>query len=88
MTHRQVFVGLYVKDSRLSLGSEYYKDPLYATPLAFDIVSEDELKAATQAVSQTINGGTLQYSMQLGRYAVRCRWYRLLSSVPLNSTTK
>jgi hypothetical protein len=65
-----------VKDSRLSLGSEYYKDPLYATPLAFDIVSEEELKAATQAVSQTINGGTLQHGMQ---YSVLCPDYLVRS---------
>lgn len=41
---RQVFVGIYIKDSRLTLGYDYYKDPLYATPLTFDIVTEAELK--------------------------------------------
>jgi Ca2+-binding EF-hand superfamily protein len=33
-----MFVGLYINDSRLTLGQEYYRDPLYATPLAFDII--------------------------------------------------
>ncbi|KAJ1399835.1 hypothetical protein B484DRAFT_245813 [Ochromonadaceae sp. CCMP2298] len=42
--YRQVFVGLYTKDSRLSMGVEYYKDPLYATPLAFDIVTDVSAK--------------------------------------------
>ena len=39
----QVFVGLYIKDSRLTMGFDYYKDPLYATPLAFDIVTKSFL---------------------------------------------
>lgn len=39
-----VFIGLYTKDSRLVLGADYYKDPLYGTPLAFDVVTEEELK--------------------------------------------
>jgi len=26
---RQVFVGLYIKDPRLVLGADYFKDPLY-----------------------------------------------------------
>ena len=57
-SHRQIFIGLYVKDSRLILGVDYYKDPLYATPLAFDIVTEEELQAATKAVSSCITEGT------------------------------
>lgn len=56
-SHRQIFVGLYVKDSRLILGIDYYKDPLYATPLAFDIVTEEELQAATKSVSTSIKDG-------------------------------
>jgi len=39
--HR-VFVGLYTTDSRLYLGADYYKDPLYSTPLAFDIVTSEQ----------------------------------------------
>lgn len=56
-SHRQIFIGLYVKDSRLILGIDYYKEPLYATPLAFDIVTEKELQAATKAVSTCITEG-------------------------------
>lgn len=56
-SHRQIFVGLYVKDPRLILGIDYYKDPLYATPLAFDIVTEEELQAATKSVSTSIKDG-------------------------------
>ena len=56
--HKQVFIGLYVKDSRLVLGVDYYRDPLYSTPLAFDVVSEEELSQATQSVSDTIVDGT------------------------------
>ena len=41
---RQVFVGLYIYDLRLTKGKEYFKDPLYSTPLTFDIVTEKELK--------------------------------------------
>jgi hypothetical protein len=44
--YRQVFIGIYIKDARLCLGSEYYKDPLYARRIAFDIVPEEELKKA------------------------------------------
>lgn len=40
-TFVDIFVGLYIKDSRLTMGFDYYKDPLYATPLAFDIVTKD-----------------------------------------------
>ena len=46
-----------MKDSRLVLGVDYYKDPLFATPLAFDIITEDELKQATQSVSDFILDG-------------------------------
>eukprot|EP01040_Poterioochromonas_malhamensis_P005074 gene5074-5439_t len=41
--YRSVFIGIYIKDSRLCLGFDYFKDPLYATPIAFDIVTEAEL---------------------------------------------
>eukprot|EP01035_Chromulina_nebulosa_P022786 gene22786-29502_t len=41
--YRLVFIGLYLKDGRLSMGADFYKDPLYATPLTFDIVTEEEL---------------------------------------------
>jgi Ca2+-binding EF-hand superfamily protein len=41
-----VFIGIYIKDARLCLGSDYFKDPLYARRIAFDIVSEEELKKA------------------------------------------
>jgi hypothetical protein len=43
-TYQRVFVGLYTQDSRLSLGSDYYKDPLYSTPLAFDVITADEFE--------------------------------------------
>ena len=36
--YRRVFVGLSTQDTRLTLGADYYLDPLYATPLCFDIV--------------------------------------------------
>ncbi len=39
---KHVFVGLYTHDSRLVLGKEYYKDPVYSTPLAFDVVTAAE----------------------------------------------
>jgi hypothetical protein len=60
--HRQVFVGIYIRDSRLLLGADYYKDPLYATPLAFDIVTEEELLSANQANSTNIKYGWLDLS--------------------------
>ena len=41
---KRVFVGLYTHDSRLTLGFDYYKDPLYSTPLAFDIITADEFE--------------------------------------------
>lgn len=41
---KHVFIGLYIKDSRMTLGYDYFKDPLYATPLTFDIVTSEELK--------------------------------------------
>jgi Ca2+-binding EF-hand superfamily protein len=39
---QKVFVGLYIKDSRLTMGFDYYKDDLYSTPLSFDIVTKNE----------------------------------------------
>jgi hypothetical protein len=36
--YKQIFVGLYINDTRLTLGAEYFKDALYCNPLAFDIV--------------------------------------------------
>jgi hypothetical protein len=39
----EAFVGLYIEDTRLRLGNKYNTDRLYATPLAFDIVTEEEL---------------------------------------------
>ncbi len=41
---KRVFVGIYTHDSRLTLGFDYYKDPLYSTPLAFDIITADEFE--------------------------------------------
>lgn len=41
------------------MGVDYYKDPLYATPLAFDIVTEGELQSSTQASSKEIKNGNL-----------------------------
>lgn len=43
-TFKRVFVGLYTNDSRLTLGFDYYKDPLYATPLAFDVITAEEFE--------------------------------------------
>lgn len=40
---RQVFIGIYIKDSRLTKGGNYYKDPLYVNPVSFDIVTEDKV---------------------------------------------
>ena len=51
---KQVFVGLYIKDTRLTLGFDYYTDPLYATALAFDIVAEDELMKASKQSGEVI----------------------------------
>ena len=41
---KQVFIGLSIKDTRLSLGVDYYKDPLYATALAFDVITVEKFK--------------------------------------------
>jgi hypothetical protein len=51
--YKPVFVGLYIKDSRLTLGFDYYKDPLYATPLTFDIVTAADL-SCSNATQKTI----------------------------------
>lgn len=50
----EVFVGLYIKDSRLTMGFDYYKDPLYATPMTFDIVTAAQLHNATNATEEYI----------------------------------
>ena len=44
-----VFVGLYIRDSRLTMGFDYFKDPLYATPLGFDIITKEALAAMESA---------------------------------------
>jgi Calpain family cysteine protease len=44
----QVFIGLYINDSRLVMGIDYFKHPLYATALAFDVVTDEELVNATK----------------------------------------
>ena len=44
-----VFVGLYIRDSRLTMGFDYFKDPLYATPLGFDIVTKEVFEAMEAA---------------------------------------
>ena len=59
-----------MKDSRLILGVDYYKDPLFATPLAFDIVTENELKTATESVSDTILDGKNVCIVRLRTYAL------------------
>lgn len=41
---REVFIGLYIQDTRMTMGGDYYKDPLYANPVAFDLVTEQELE--------------------------------------------
>ena len=50
--YQRVFVGLYINDTRITLGAEYYKDALYCNPLAFDIVLVSDLgKDASERVS-------------------------------------
>jgi len=44
-----VFVGLYIRDSRLTMGFDYFKDPLYATPLGFDIITKEAFGAMESA---------------------------------------
>ena len=39
---RPIFINLYINDTRLTLGKEYYKDPLYKVGVGFDVVREDE----------------------------------------------
>ena len=39
---RPVFINLFISDTRLTLGKEYYKDPLYKVGVGFDVVREDE----------------------------------------------
>ena len=39
-----VFIGLYINDSRLTLGAKFDADPLYKTRMAFDMVRKDFLK--------------------------------------------
>ena len=46
--YTQVFVGLYIKDTRLVLGFDYFKDPLYKTPLAFDIVAAEDFNLPSE----------------------------------------
>lgn len=41
-TYKHVFIGLYTHDSRLTLGKEYYLDPVYSCPLAFDVVTAND----------------------------------------------
>lgn len=47
-TKKEVFVGLYINDSRLTMGFDYFKDPLYANPLAFDIVTEADFNKSVK----------------------------------------
>ena len=46
--YAEVFVGLYINDSRLTMGFDYFKDPLYTNPLAFDLVTEKEFEAMSK----------------------------------------
>ena len=39
---RPVFINLYIGDTRLILGKEYYKAPLYKVGVGFDVVCENE----------------------------------------------
>jgi len=39
---RRVFINLFIGDTRLTMGKEYYKDPLYKVGVSFDVVCEDE----------------------------------------------
>ena len=48
-----LFVGLYINDSRLLMGVDYFKHPLYATALAFDIVEEADLEAALMSLKKS-----------------------------------
>jgi hypothetical protein len=54
-TYVEVFIGLYIKDSRLTRGFDYFKDPLYATPLTFDVVTSAELSKASTAPSKIVS---------------------------------
>jgi hypothetical protein len=57
----KVFIGLYINDPRLDKGADYYKDELYATPLAFDVVAENDMeKAASDRAVVTGSDGVLQ----------------------------
>ena len=49
----KLFVGLYINDSRLLMGVDYFKHPLYATALAFDIVEEVDLEAALMSLKKS-----------------------------------
>eukprot|EP01038_Epipyxis_sp_PR26KG_P009214 gene9214-12425_t len=57
--YRRVFVGLYIKDSRLTMGFDYFKDPLYSTPLAFDIVTDKYLDETNPKNREKIPNGYL-----------------------------
>ena len=46
--YKHVFVGLYTRDSRLNLGVDYFKDPVYSTPLAFDIVTAEDFEKSSK----------------------------------------
>lgn len=52
---REVFIGIYIRDSRMTMGFDYFKDPLYATPLAFDVVTEEELKFTDPEKRKTVD---------------------------------
>jgi hypothetical protein len=52
---RELFIGIYIRDSRMTMGFDYYKDPLYATPLAFDVVTEEELKCSDPEKRKTVD---------------------------------
>jgi hypothetical protein len=41
--HRQVFIGLYINDTRLTLGGKFFEDPLYRNPLVFDVIEAKDL---------------------------------------------
>eukprot|EP01033_Poteriospumella_lacustris_P005213 gene5213-3723_t len=69
--YRAVFVGLYIKDSRLTMGFDYYKDPLYATPLTFDIVSAAEL-TGSNATQKNIPKAVRYYPFRGGQGPEAC----------------
>eukprot|EP01041_Mallomonas_annulata_P003480 gene3480-6926_t len=56
---RKIFVGLYIKDSRLTLGVDYYKDPMYEVGIGFDIVRQNEFDLSfKERVERSTDTGT------------------------------